>query len=360
MHAKRVQSLAYATYGVMAGASLAVTVIGQTLAQARGTLMKSAIKQVDRLLSRQAIVVWDLFAMWVPEVVGKNKDILIAMDWTDFDGDGHTTLSFNLVTSHGRATPLLWLTVMKDDLKDRRNDYEDRCLTRLSEVLPKDAKVTILADRGFGDTKLFAYLPRLGFDYVIRIRGNIQVMAANGEKRLASGWTGKSGRAIKLKGAALTVAEVQVGAVVCVHAKDMKEPWCLATSKAAASGREIIAYYSKRWTIEPSFRDTKDIRFGMGMGALQIARPDRRDRLFLLNAFAIHLLTMLGAAGESLGMDRHLRTSTTKRRTHSLFRQGCILYDLMLNMPDIRLIPLLERFFELIQQSRAIAPLIAT
>lgn len=32
-----------------------------------------------------------------------------------------------------------------------------------------------------------------------------------------------------------------------------------------------------RWTIEPSFRDTKDIGFGMGLSRLRISRPDRRD-----------------------------------------------------------------------------------
>ena len=46
------------------------------------------------------------------------------MDWTDFDADDQTTLALNLVTNHGRATPLLWLTVLKDELKDKRNDYE--------------------------------------------------------------------------------------------------------------------------------------------------------------------------------------------------------------------------------------------
>jgi len=30
-------------------------------------------------------------------------------------------------TRHGRATPLLWLTVDKDELKDQRNDFEDLC-----------------------------------------------------------------------------------------------------------------------------------------------------------------------------------------------------------------------------------------
>ena len=58
----------------------------------------------------------------------------------------------------------------------------------------------------------------------------------------------------------------------------------------------------------------------MGMRAVRIADPQRHDRLFLLNAFAIVLLTLLGVAGESLGMNRHLRSNTSKRRTHSLFR----------------------------------------
>ena len=32
------------------------------------------------------------------------------------------------------------------------------------------------------------------------------------------------------------------------------------------------------WTIEPSFRDTKDLRFGMGMSQLRIDEPERRGR----------------------------------------------------------------------------------
>jgi hypothetical protein len=56
------------------------------------------------------------------------------------------------------------------------------------------------------------------------------------------------------------------------------------------------------------------------------------------------LLTLLGAAGEALGYDRMLKTNTVKRRVHSLFRQGCMLYDLIPNMPEARLRPLMERF----------------
>ena len=82
----------------------------------------------------------------------------------------------------------------------------------------------------------------------------------------------------------------------------------------------------------------------MGMGLIHVSTPARRDRLWLLNALAILLLTLLGAAGEALGYDRYLKSNTTKRRTHSLFRQGCMLYDLIPTMPHQRLIPLVERF----------------
>ena len=112
----------------------------------------------------------------------------------------------------------------------------------------------------------------------------------------------------------------------------------------------LMTLYGKRWGIECGLRDTKDMRFGMEMGSIHVSTPERRDRLWLLNAFAIALLTLLGAAGEALGYDRHLKSNTTKRCTHSLFRQGCMLYELMPTMPELRLLPLVERFAEMLAE----------
>ena len=344
LHAKRIDSLAGATLGTMTSASLAVALIGQALAQARGLKTKHAIKQVDRLLSNDGIDVWDSFARWVPHPVGNRPNILVAMDWTDFDHDDQATLVLSLVTGHGRAAPLLWLTVWKEELKNQRNMFEDGCLRRLSEVVPAGCRVTILADRGFGDQKLFAFMGELGFDYVIRFRGNIQVTDADGLIRPAAEWVGKGGRARKLRDARVTAKGQWVGAVVCVHAKGMKEPWCLATSLRDETTATLVNDYAKRWTIEPQFRDTKDLQFGMGLSATRIGEPMRRDRLLLISAFATALLTLLGAVGESLGMDRLLKSNTSIKRTHSLFRQGCMLYDLIPNMPEHRLLPLMQKF----------------
>jgi hypothetical protein len=216
------------------------------LAQARGLLTKHAVKQVDRLLSNPGIEAWDIFATWVPEMVGSRTDIVVAMDWTDYDADGQATLALKLVTRHGRATPLVWLSVHKDELTDARNAYEDAALRRLAEVLPAGVKCTILADRGFADTKLFGFLAELDLGYVIRLKGNTKVSAADGTTRPAAGWVGQDGRARKLRDAAVTEAQCPVGAAVCVHAKGMKEPWCLVASDAVASSRQIIDLYAKR------------------------------------------------------------------------------------------------------------------
>ncbi|MFL5286990.1 MAG: hypothetical protein ACJ8AW_39985 [Rhodopila sp.] len=60
----------------------------------------------------------------------------------------------------------------------------------------------------------------------------------------------------------------------------------------------------------------------------------------------IAVTRLLAAIGENLGMDRLLKSNTSKTRTHSLFRQGCMLYKLIPNMPEHRLAPLMERLAE--------------
>jgi hypothetical protein len=119
-----VLSLANATLGVVRTASLAINTIGQGLALARGLVTKHAIKQVDRLLSNEGIDIDAALRHWVPYVVGPRPSIKVAMDWTDFDADGQTTIMLSLMTRHGRATPLVWLTVPTATLKNHRNEYE--------------------------------------------------------------------------------------------------------------------------------------------------------------------------------------------------------------------------------------------
>jgi len=352
-HAKRKQSLANAALGVISSASLIVHRIGLGLAKSKKLFGKHAIKQVDRLLSNDNFNVSNCFERTVPYIIGGRKEIVVAMDWTDFDHDKQATLQISLVTSHGRATPLVWKTVSKRNLKNKRNDYEDELLCQFKQVLPDDVNVTVLADRGFGDTKLYDFLKQdLGFDFVIRFRGNIKVTDINGETKDAIEWVGVNGKAKTLRNARVTALLCEVPTVVCVKAPGMKQAWCIAASNPTIAASILIKWYSKRWGIEPQFRDTKDIHFGMGLSETSISVPERRDRLLFISMLAVLVLTLFGAVGEKLGLDRYLKANTVKHRTMSLFRQGCYYYNQIVHMTKIELQNFLNCFLDLLVEHK--------
>lgn len=208
--------------------------------------------------------------------------------------------------------------------------------------------MTVVADRGFGDVELYELLKaELGFDFVIRFRECIHVEDEKGVVRSAAEWVPRSGRATALRNATVTGRRYRLAAVVVVKALGMKDAWCLATS-LAASAAEVVKLYGRRFSIEESFRDTKDWRFGMGLSSARLKDPDRRDRLLLVSAMAVALLTLLGAAAEDTGLDRTLKANTVARRTHSLFNQGLYSYGALPMMKVHQFEPLMRRFGELV------------
>ena len=347
LHAKRVLSLANAVVGCITVASLAIHTIGIGLASACGLRSKHAIKQADRLIGNTGLELSSLLVRWVQFCVGSREEIIVTLDWTEFDADNHSTLALNMVTRHGRATPLMWKTVVKTDLKGRRNDHEDDLLGQFKDALPPTVAVTVLADRGFGDVKLYKYLQELGFNFIIRFREGIQVTDASGTTKTAKEWL-QGTKARLIKGASVTAQKYSLSGVVVAHAKGMKDAWCLAVSDPAMKASVAVTTYNKRFTTEENFRDTKDPHFGMGMRQMRIERTDRRDRLLLVSALSIALLTLLGAAGEATGLDAKFKANTVKTRTHSLFRQGCMYFQCMVTMRDEWLSPLLEKFESLL------------
>ena len=154
VHAKRVYSLANATMGVMTSASLAIHRHGSGAgAGAREADQACGETGGPTALECRCAGVVALCALGALCGRACAERIAVAMDWTDFDPDGQATIMLSLLTRHGRATPLLWLTVDKGTLKEHRNAYEDRVLMRLAEVLPEGVRVLIVADRGFGDSE---------------------------------------------------------------------------------------------------------------------------------------------------------------------------------------------------------------
>jgi hypothetical protein len=359
LHEKRLLALSNGVVGVLHTAILSIHAIGAAYAAVAQRQAKHGIKQVDRWLSNPAFDLERLWSGWVAFVVGVREEIVVALDWTDFDKDDHTTLCAYLVTRHGRATPLVWKTVKKSTLKDKRTGYEHELIETLHTRLLPEIRVTLLADRGFGDQVLYDLLGLLGWDYVIRFRAGILVEDEQGERKPASGWVG-SGRAKMLKNARVTAGRTVVPAVVVVHATGMKEAWCLATSRADLKAQEVVKLYGKRFTIEETFRDQKDLHFGLGLSATHIKSAARRDRLLFLVAIAHALLTLLGAASEESGLDRTLKANTSKKRTLSLFRQGTYWYQAMPHMRDDWLEMIISAFDRIVADHRVFREIFAT
>lgn len=183
------------------------------------------------------------------------------------------------MTSHGRATPLLWKTVRKSALKNRRSEYETELIERLHEILPKRVNVTLLADRGFADQKLFAYLDVLGWNVCHPIPTNHPRHPSRPNPARegvgADRWAGQdAARCAHHR----TADKTSIPAVVFKHQKGMKEAWCIATNRVDLGGAGVIKLYARRFTIEETFRASKDNHFGMGLSATHIGSPRRRGR----------------------------------------------------------------------------------
>lgn len=359
MHAARVQSLAGAVTGVLAAGQLGIHAIGRGLAAVEGLDDKHATKQVDRLIGNEKLDPDALSEQWTRTTLDEQAGrVFINLDWTEFDADDQSMLVLSLQGS-GRARPLLWKTVKKSALKGRRNDIEDELIARLARCRPAGLEVVLVADRGFCDQALFATLvEEHDFDFIIRIRKDILVTDASGETKPAGDWVNPTGRMRTLKGARVTKDQTLVGSVVTVKNKAMKEPWLLAVSSQQLKGSEVKRAYGKRFTCEETFRDMKDLRYGLGMSWTRVTQPLRRDRMMLMATLAHGLLEELGAAGEDAGIDRHLKTNTSKRRQLSLFRQGLRWYQLIPNMPTPRLRKLINAFDQRVQNHPVFSALV--
>lgn len=96
----------------------------------------------------------------------------------------------------------------------------------------------------------------------------------------------------------------------------------------------------------------------MGLSETHVRSASKRDRILLVAAISISLLTLLGAAGEKVGMDRYLKANTVKHRTMSLFRQGCCYFRKLANLNHDQAIELIKAFSDVLQEHKNLSNII--
>lgn len=170
-------------------------------------------------------------------------------------GSCATRSSFHPSGSTPVGRELLWKSVPTEDI--HRIAAEDDLLERLRAAIPESVRITLLADRGFGNQDCYSFLEALGIDYIIRFKESVLVTSRDGTSHPEKEYVPKNGRAAAIPNAGVTMDRKLVAQVVCKRAPKMKQAWCLASSRGDLLPSEILNVYSRRFTIEERFRDTK-------------------------------------------------------------------------------------------------------
>src|SRR5258706_8870466 len=98
LHPKQVDSLAHSVVGAIHSEIASITAIGRAAARAREVSEKHSIKQVDRLLANSKVDPFEVMRHVVPVLVSGRSRIVIAVDWTEFASNGHSTVAVSMIT----------------------------------------------------------------------------------------------------------------------------------------------------------------------------------------------------------------------------------------------------------------------
>jgi hypothetical protein len=324
------KTLAALVWALLTEPLLGVAVIGRTLARAKTTSVKHAVKRVDRFLGNGRIDLEVACGDLIAQVVGTAAAVFLTLDWTDLKTPDHAyqTLSCH-VRAHGRAIPIAWTTVRKTDLTDQMRAHAIALCQRVARLLPPGCHPILLADRGFAATTLFRTLDALGWDWIIRSKGSVQVQLS-GQAPWRGLWTLR-GRLPGVVDEPVTYGKRAEGGpyagrlVVYADAAHLHDPWYLMVSAGLArrSAQEIAGAYGQRFTCEETYRDQKnDPHQGFHLDCVTLSTPERWDRLWLVFAWAYYWLNVAGWAVEARGAAARWRANTAKIRTHALWRLG--------------------------------------
>ena len=112
-----------------------VAVMGRSLARAKTTSIKHAVKRVDRFLGNGRIDLEVACGDLIAQVVGMAAEVFLTLDWTDLKTPDHAYQTLNgHVRAHRRAIPIAWTTVRKTDRTDQMRAHEIALCQRVARI----------------------------------------------------------------------------------------------------------------------------------------------------------------------------------------------------------------------------------
>jgi hypothetical protein len=239
---------------------------------------------ITRLLGNPLVISDEIMEPFSREVLeqaaGNGAPLTLILDQSKMS-DRHQVLMLALRCGE-RALPLAW----RVEATDGAIGFEKALLDAVAPWLPRQAKVRLMGDRFYGTADLIGWCQQRGWDYRLRLKGNLVVF--DGPGKTTTGQCAKD-RVHCLEDVELTGrrARTHIG---IIHDPGHAEPWIIAMSEKPGYLRTLE--YSARWGIEPMFSDFKSR--GFGIEDTQLRYADRLDRLILVMALALYVAVSTG------------------------------------------------------------------
>jgi hypothetical protein len=223
------------------------------------------------------------FARQVLErLAGGGEPLALILDQSTIS-DRHQVLML-AVRFGDRALPLAWRVETTEGAIGFQT--QKALLDAVAPWVPPTAPVTLLGDRFYGTADLIGWCQERGWDYRLRLKGNLVV--SDGDTRRTTKACAAD-RVFYLENVELTGKRARTN-IGIIQDPGHAEPWIIAMS--ATPGYLKTLEYRGRWGIEPMFSDFKSR--GFGVEDTHIHHPERLGRLILVMALALYWAVSTG------------------------------------------------------------------
>jgi hypothetical protein len=315
LSSKQQNTLSLLVAGTIESGRAGIAAIGRAVPSE--TSDKHRIKQVDRFVGNRLVDVDKISESLLRSLATGKKHLFLATDWSEF---GSLSVLTTAVIAGKRAIPVYWTVI--DTEQQRQRAVESGHFEAVHALLPPGVEAVFLADRGFDGGDRIAHLAKFTH-FIIRLsRGFVYQAQDTDEWRNINDYSIKRRRKYDLGRVRYTRNHGTACRIVITHDEMQDEPWILATN-LAVEPREVIKLYGRRFQIEESFKDLKDIRNGFQLSGYKMKSTERLRRLLAVVIFGYLCLTVVGVHGEAEGLHRPMQVnSRTSKRELALWRVG--------------------------------------
>jgi hypothetical protein len=192
---------------------------------------------ISRHLARDALCMDAVMSGFMAELLTSASDAhgrgIVALDQSNL-GDGRECLMLS-VRMGNRALPLLWEVVNTQGAIGW--EVQEQLLTRFTSIMPLGQKILLSADRFYGTASLVQFCKDWGWQYRIRLKGNLVFTLPEGAAMTMNEAHAKHINACRNVTFNQTTTQTNIG---ILHESGHPEPWFIHT--ALACGRAV---YSK-------------------------------------------------------------------------------------------------------------------